>query len=246
MSKIGNLATKVKIWLAEFGAELMWDLRLDSIIHFKPKARRSIESDKTLPKPKVEESMFGRKRKRKRERKEPEEPSLDVLPVVRPRKANGTGLEIGRGSRSPLSGMRPLTESQAGRTIVGRDERYTFYCEDIYSDPRMLSPEPVELLGEGKGVEPVIEYFQLVPSCHPHIVQGREWFALIRVRRDYRKYRLILPVGKAIRPMFQEEDVLTSASEFFTKDELLAISRGKPLQLAKWNKQGSEASEGEE
>jgi hypothetical protein len=162
-----------------------------------------------------------------------------VLPVIETERTDPIVMDIQDSSEKPEP---PKAKGGFGAVISnGKDESLVHWC-DIYSDIRLLGPGPISELGEKRSVEPVIEYLKTVLASHPHAALERR-FALFRVRRGKKVYRLILPVGKATKPIFMgkaKKEVQAEAQGYLTEEEMEAVSRELPLHLASLKENGNE------
>lgn len=239
--KIGKIISQAKIWLGEFAYDIQADLGI--------RDRRSIPVG-TIPSPDESGDDRDSSNGNGNSVEEPPVATTVVLDTKRrlPQREHRSFLERLNSGRLP----KPPSSREYVRSFTSEGIRYpssatlippgtsehVLMCDDLYHSPELLKPEPIPTLGEKcKSITPHIEYFALIDACYPHTMLERS-FALIKVRRVPsgrglgKVYRLLLPVGKAVHPVITNDDAIMQRDDFFTKEEMVAITSGSmPLGL---------------
>lgn len=235
--RIGNTVTAIKVWVAGVAADIFITLGLSPKYGpFDEQPSEQLSEQSSLDNGQSDNEQLGRRSH-----------VATAIPTIRKPLSQGGGYSGGSAyhvdtrfddpSRDKDFG-RIVPRSTYGAILVPPEHGHgTYYhcCDSLYGSAELLSPEPIEALGEQRRVPVVIEYLNSIPACYPHTGLRRD-FLLIRVKRGAKRvYRLLLPVGVACRPVV-EQSSLGDSAEFFSSDELVAIGKKQALELTKLEK----------
>lgn len=236
--KVGRAVTSVKIWVAGAAAEVAGSLGL---LRPMDLVKREQLDESPGEQPSEQPS--------KQPSEDASQTHTATIPTVCRPLGQGGGYNVGSydaGRRhrfddpaNDFARVVPAPTYGAITVPVGHGHGTHYHqCDDLYDDIRLLSPEPVQALGEQRRVPVTVEYLSSVPACYPHVGLKRV-FLLIRVRRgSKRTYRVLIPAGIAHSPIVEQAS-LEEAIEFFEPGELVAIGKSQPLKLAKLVKEVS-------